>query len=270
MTASGARPEGEPPSFVTSPLLTAHGLPHLFTTRHFPGVARPTQPRPPFGPDAGRLLASRGLGGEPAFARQVHGAHVIEVEQGGLAGRGDALATSRPGLPLCISTADCLPIVLYDPRAGRLASVHAGWRGTVQSVATAAVRLLVKAGSAAADLVAAIGPSIGPCCYEVDAVVLERLEPAFPGAWKAWVTPKGPDKWMLDLWQANLDQLASVGVRRERVDLLGLCTGCRPDLLFSYRRERGAGRLVAVAALPDPRPAGGPPADEPDAPGPPC
>jgi hypothetical protein len=250
VTASGLRREEDRPFFLTSPLLTAHGLPHLFTTRHFPGVSRPTESRPPFGVESRGLLTSRGLGGEPAFARQVHGADVIDVQRGGFAGHGDALATSRPGLPLCVSTADCLPIVLYDPRAGRLAGVHAGWRGTVPSVAAAAVRRLVEAGSAAVDLVAAIGPSIGPCCYEVDAPVLERLEPAFPGAWEGWVTPKGPGKWMLDLWRANLDQMTAAGVRPERVDLLGLCTGCRPDLLFSYRRERGAGRLVAVAALP--------------------
>lgn len=128
--------------------------------------------------------------------------------------------------------------------------MHAGWRGTVQSVARAAVSALVQAGSAPGDLVVAIGPSIGPCCYEVDAPVLERLEAAFPGGWEPWVTPKGPGKWMLDLWRANMDQLGAAGIRSERIDLLGLCTGCRPDLLFSYRRERGAGRLVTVAALP--------------------
>jgi len=128
--------------------------------------------------------------------------------------------------------------------------VHAGWRGTVQSVGRAAVLALTRAGSASGDLVVAIGPSIGPCCYEVDAPVIERLEAAFPGDWQTWVTPKGPGKWMLDLWRANVDQLTAAGVPAERVDLLGLCTGCRPDLLFSYRRERGAGRLVTVAALP--------------------
>ncbi|MGH7398870.1 MAG: peptidoglycan editing factor PgeF, partial [Candidatus Rokuibacteriota bacterium] len=164
---------------------------------------------------------------------------------------GDALSTTRPGLPLVISTADCLPIVLYDARAGRLAAVHAGWRGTVQSVARAAVAELLAAGSAPADLVVAIGPSIGPCCYEVDAPVIERLAAAFPGGWQTWVTPKGPGKWMLDLWQANRDQLTAAGVAAARVDSLGLCTGCRPDLLFSFRRERGAGRLVTVAALPE-------------------
>jgi len=242
--------------FVTSRLLDEHGLPHLFTTRHFPGITRATEPRPPFEPAAEPLLVARGLAGEPAYARQVHGAEVIHAERGGLAGRADALATGRPGLPLCISTADCLPILLYDARAGRLAAVHAGWRGTVQSVSRAAVLALRAAGSAPEDLVAAIGPSIGPCCYEVDSPVIERLAAVFPGgAWEPWVAPKGPGKWMLDLWRANRDQLASAGVPAERIDLLGLCTGCRPDLLFSYRRERGAGRLVTVAALP---PGGGP------------
>jgi hypothetical protein len=227
---------GDAASFLTSRLLEEHGLPHLFTTRHFPGVVRPTEPRPPFGPEAAPLLAARGLHPDAAFARQVHGAAVLRVEGGGFAGRGDALATTRPGLPLAISTADCLPIVLYDARGGRLAAVHAGWRGTAQAIARAAV----------ADLAAA-----GPCCYEVDAPVIERFGAAFPGAHEAWFTPKGPGRWMLDLWHANLDQLTAGGVRPERVDLLGLCTGCRPDLLFSYRRERGAGRLVTVAALPE-------------------
>jgi len=239
------------PLFVTSPLLEAAGLPHLFTTRHFPGVARPTESRPPLGADATPLLAPRGLAGLPvAYARQVHGADVVRVEKGGFAGAGDALATGRPGLPLAVSTADCLPITLYDPRARRLATVHAGWRGTVARATDAAVATLLQAGSAAADLLVAIGPSIGPCCYEVDGPVIERLEAAFPGAWDPWITAKGPGKWMLDLWQANLDQLTSAGVRADHIDNLRLCTGCRPEMLFSYRRERGAGRLVTVAALP--------------------
>lgn len=250
MTSRAPREPADLPLFVTSRLLEQHGLPHLFTTRHFPGVARPTESRSPIGPEARPLLAAHGLAGEPAFARQVHGADLIRVERGGFAGHADALSTGRAGVPLCISTADCLPIVVYDPRASRLAAVHAGWRGTAQSVTRAAVSALVAAGSAPGDLVVAIGPSIGPCCYEVDAPVLQRLEAAFPGAWEPWVAPKGPGKWMLDLWRANRDQLAAAGVSPERIDLLGLCTGCRPDLLFSYRRERGAGRLVAVAALP--------------------
>jgi YfiH family protein len=250
VTSRSPRTHDDPARFVTSTLLEEHGLPHLFTTRNFPGVARPTEPRPPFGPAAQPLLAAHGLDGEPAYARQVHGATVIRADRGGLAGHADALTTARPGLPLCVSTADCLPVLLYDAHAGRLAAVHAGWRGTVQSVTHAAVEALIEAGSAAADLVVAIGPSIGPCCYEVDAPVIARLEAAFPGGWEAWATPKGPGKWMLDLWGANLDQLTAAGVRPERIDVLRLCTGCRPDRHFSYRRGRGAGRLVTVAALP--------------------
>ena len=239
---------------MTSPLLEAHGLPHLFTTRHFPGTTLPTEPRRPFGPEAQPLLAEHGLQAEPAYLRQVHGPAVIEVDRGGLAGQADALATGHPGLPLCISTADCLPVVLFDARHHRLAAVHAGWRGTVQAVSPAAVATLARAGSAPEDLVVAIGPSIGPCCYEVDAPVIEHFRAAFPTAWEAWFTPKGPGKWMLDLWRANVEQLREAGVPAERIEILGLCTGCRPDLLFSYRRERGAGRLVAVAALPGPPP----------------
>ncbi|HKW94269.1 MAG TPA: laccase domain-containing protein, partial [Methylomirabilota bacterium] len=119
-----------------------------------------------------------------------------------------------------------------------------------RAVTRAAIAALIDAGSAADDLLAAVGPSIGPCCYEVDEPVTEQLEAAFPGRWEAWVTPKGPGKWMLDLWRANQDQMTAAGVRADRIDNLRLCTGCRPDLLFSYRRERGAGRLVTVAALP--------------------
>jgi YfiH family protein len=251
VTATDPRPHGAPPRFVTSTLLEAAGLPHLFTTRHFPGVARPTESRPPLGAHAAEVLGARGLAVEPvAYARQVHGADVIRAEKGGFAGAADALATDRAGLPLAISTADCLPIVLYDPRGRRLAAVHAGWRGTVARVTRAAVGALVEAGSTAADLIVAVGPSIGPCCYEVDVPVVERLEAAFPGGWGSWVTPRGAGRWMLDLWRANLDQLSGAGVRPDRIDNLRLCTGCRPDLLFSYRRERGAGRLVTVAALP--------------------
>jgi copper oxidase (laccase) domain-containing protein len=108
---------------------------------------------------------------------------------------------------------------------------------------------LVSAGGRAATFAGAIGPSIGPCCYEVDGPVIEQLAAAFPGQWPAWVTATGPGKWMLDLWQANEDQLRMSGLDPARIDNPRLCTACRGDLFFSYRRQRGQGRLVAVAAL---------------------
>ena len=238
------QPRGQP-LYLTSPRLTEAGLPHLFTTRHFPGVTSPRDPGPPFDADAIRLLAELDLHpGPPAFLRQVHGADVLAAERAGLVGRADVVVTDRPGLPLAIFTADCVPLVLYDPAGRRLALAHAGWRGTAAAAARAA------AGGAPETFVGAIGPSIGPCCYEVDEPVIERLDAGFPGDWRGWVTAAGPGKWMLDLWRANVEQLRMDGLDPARIDNLGLCTSCRADLFFSYRRGRGQGRLVALAALP--------------------
>jgi hypothetical protein len=191
------------------------------------------------------------MGKEPvAFLRQVHGAKVLTAERGGLVGQADVLVTGRVGLPLAIFTADCVPIVIYDPDGGRLAMAHAGWRGTVDGAARAAASALIRAGALPGRLVAAIGPSIGPCCYEVDAPVIDRLSAAFPAESPRWVTATKPGKWMLDLWKANEDQLRAHALLGERIDNPRFCTACRADLFFSYRKG-GLGRLVAVAAVPD-------------------
>ena len=260
--AALARFHGAPPRYLTSALLERERLPHLFSTRHFPGDRAPANPAAPFATEpAATLAAEAGLDGrEAAFLKQVHGAEVIRARQGGRAGTGDVLTTDQPGLPLTIFTADCLPVVVYDPRELRLAVAHAGWRGTVQSVARSAVLALVEAGSRADRLVAAIGPSIGPCCYEVDRPVIDRLAASFPERWEAWVTAKGTDaggseRWMLDLWAANEDQLAAADVDRSMIDNPRLCTACNLDRFYSYRREGSTrlgrlGRLVALAALP--------------------
>ncbi len=251
MSTPARQAREDPPRYLTSPLLTRAGLPHLFTTRLFPGVTSPRDPGSPFDAGAMAVLAPLGLAAEPAaFARQVHGAEVIAANRSGLAGRADVLTASRPGLPLAIFTADCLPIVLYDALNRRLAMAHAGWRGTVQSAARVAADALAAQGGVPETFVGAIGPSIGPCCYEVDGPVIERLEAEFHDGWQVWVTKAGPGKWMLDLWRANEDQLGMAGLDRAKIDNLRLCTACRGDLFFSYRRERGQGRLVAVAAVP--------------------
>lgn len=247
----------EPPRYLTSALLDLEKLPHLFTTRHFPGVTPASDRTSLFGAEAAALLARRGLdGGGPAYARQVHGALVVRAAGSGLAGTADALVSERPGLALAVFTADCLPIVIYDPVGRRLAVAHAGWRGTVKSVAVAAVRALVEAGGRPETFVAAVGPSIGPCCYEVDRPVIDRLAEALPTAWEAWVTPRsreaaGQERWMLDLWKANEAQLHSAGLHPSRIDNPRLCTSCRLDLFYSYRRGARGGRLVTMAAVPD-------------------
>jgi YfiH family protein len=250
--ASVPRFHGDPPLFLASTLLTEAGLPHLFSTRHLPGVRPFRDPAGPFEPSALALFTHHGIGPAPvAFLRQIHGAEAIETDRGGLVGEADVVTTTRPALPLAIFSADCLPIIVYDPVDRRLAMAHAGWRGTVAGAARVAADRLIDAGGKPGAFWAAIGPSIGPCCYEVDEPVIDRLTAAFPRTWRDWVTPRGPGKWMLDLWRANEDQLRASGLDSGRIDNVRLCTACRRDLFHSYRRERGRGRLVAVAAIPD-------------------
>jgi hypothetical protein len=211
-------------------------------------MSSPSSPAHPLAEQAADRLE---IDGRPpvAFARQVHGAAVALAARGGLVGVADAILTERPGLPLAIFTADCVPIVVYDPDARRLVAIHAGWRGTAAGVAGAAVAALVEAGAEPERCVAAMGPSIGPCCYEVDRPVVDRLSAGFPAAFESWLSAAAPERWMLDLWQANHDQLVAAGLRPERVESPPHCTSCRLDLFFSYRRG-GRGRLVTVAAVP--------------------
>jgi YfiH family protein len=244
-----AVPHGAPPLYLTFPALAALGLPHAATTRHFPGLAD-RGGGGPFAPEAARALAPAGLDlGRAAWARQVHGAVVAAIAAPGLARDADALLTTAPGLPLAIFTADCLALILHDPAARTLAVVHAGWRGTVRGIAQAAVAASCAAGARPERLAVAIGPSIGPCCYEVDEPVTAELARAYPGAWHDWVTPARPGHVMLDLWRANADLLARAGVPAGAIANPRLCTACDPAAFYSYRKGHH-GRLMTVAALP--------------------
>lgn len=248
---------GEPPAWFTFPALAALGVPHATTTRHCPGVASfaepisPADPRAPFREDAVRTLAATGLDlSRVAYARQVHGAEAARAPAGGgFAGSVDILTTVERAVPLAVFTADCLAVVLYDPGVPALAAAHVGWRGMVRGAAQAAVAALAALGAPAARLHAAISPSIGPCCYEVDAPVMRELEGAYPGAWRGWVVPARPGRVRLDLWRAAEALLEAGGVDPARIENPRLCTACRPDLFFSYRKGH-RGRLVTLAALP--------------------
>ena len=241
---------GAPPTYFTFPALDALGLRHLTTTRHFPGVTSPSEPTAPFASAATGALAAAGLAAtRVAYGRQVHGAAVARVgAHGGFSGAVDVLVTAEPDVPLAIFTADCLALILYDPAARALSVAHVGWRGTVRGAGQAAVAALRELGSRPAHVIAAISPSIGPCCYEIDRPVWEAFVSAHPVLWGAWFTPVGPDRWMLDLWRANEDLLVEAGVPRDRIANPRLCTACHRDLLYSYRKGH-RGRLVTVAAL---------------------
>jgi polyphenol oxidase len=248
---------GEPCEYFTFSSLTALRLPHATTTKHCPGIssfAEPIVPEAPKAPFRGEAAAALGAAGldlsRVGYARQVHGAEVARVPAGGgFAGLVDVLVTAESRVPLAIFTADCLAIVLYDPSARALAVAHVGWRGTVKGATQQAVRAIGEVGGRAGALRAAIAPSIGPCCYEVDEVVTAEFARAFGDRWRAWVTPSRGGRVMLDLWAANEALLVEAGVTRESIDNPRLCTACHPELLYSYRRGN-RGRLVTLASLP--------------------
>jgi YfiH family protein len=149
----------------------------------------------------------------------------------------DAIVTCEEGFFVGVYTADCLPILLVDPQEKAVAAVHAGWRGSLLRVAAkAAQEMISKMGCRPDDLLAALGPSIGPCCYEVGGQVLEPLQELYPhGAGVARLKQDG--KGMLDLVELNRRQLLEIGLRDENLYAVGLCTYCHADLFSSYRRE---------------------------------
>lgn len=183
--------------------------------------------------------------GDVFFLRQVHGCAVASapwVEPPDA----DASLTSRPGALLAIETADCLPILIVDSARRRVAAAHAGWRGTVARVAQAAVRSLVAAGSEPRQLVAALGPSIGPCCYEVG----PEVEEAFGEPGRRFFVAGEKERKHLDVAAANRQQLQEAGLLEENIERIDFCTRCREDLFFSYRRDgANAGRMISVVGF---------------------
>jgi YfiH family protein len=188
-----------------------------------------------------RRVASALAPSGPLFLmKQIHGASVQHAPWRGLA-EGDAATADRPGLVLGIETADCLPVLLVDPRRRAVAAAHAGWRGTAAGVVRAAVAAMVAAGSRPEDLVAATGPGIGPCCYEVG----EELRAAFGEDGAEFFRPGPRGRPHLDVRAANERQLREAGVRAERIHRVADCTRCRADLYHSFRRDgKGAGRMI--------------------------
>jgi YfiH family protein len=185
--------------------------------------------------------------------------------------RGDATITDQPNLLLAVQTADCVPILLVDPKKRAVAAIHAGWRGTLARIAAKTIgKMQMHFGTNPPDLLAAIGPSIGPCCYEVGTEVATQFLSQFADApdyfdefrtgdepnpiqWLNMMPPghqPPPKGVLLDLPKANRSQLLAAGLRPRNIHTIDLCTACRPDLLFSYRKEGSAsGRLMSVIAL---------------------
>jgi YfiH family protein len=157
----------------------------------------------------------------------------------------DAIVTNRTGLAICIKTADCVPIFIVDKVKKVIAVVHAGWRSSALRICDKVIRLLQeKYSSSPQDILAAIGPSIGKCCYEVDSIVADSFRRQknnelflFPAA--------GANKWMLDLAEANRQQILDCGVPEKNIEMSGFCTMCNQDIFFSHRWSGGTtGRQI--------------------------
>jgi YfiH family protein len=177
--------------------------------------------------------------------RQIHSNQVLEADHAGCLGQGDALISNRPGVTLAVRTADCLPILLADPRNRAVAAVHAGWRGTVARIVPQTVQAMVERfGTRPDDLLVAIGPGIGPCCFEVGPDVATQFAPFFPERNDLGEFTR------IDLAETNRRQLRRNDGTLGQVATADLCSFCRSDLFLSYRRDREkAGRMISVIGI---------------------
>lgn len=208
-----------------------------------------------------RLSAFTGVAAEAlCLGGQVHGTRVAVVEEpGGRFEKTDALVTALPDVPLMILTADCAAVALYDPVRAAVGIAHAGWRGTLADIAAVIIGVMRgRFGTAPPELLAAVGPSIGPCCYQVGPEVTDAFYAAHPDIAPDILSPPdfasagsfegvNDDRSMLDLWTANRLMLERAGVPPQHIEVSGSCTACNTDRFFSHRAEKGrTGRFAAV------------------------
>lgn len=174
--------------------------------------------------------------------KQVHGTDALVVdrpltEEDRFEGGWDALVTDQPGVTVAVRTADCVPVLVYDRRRRAVAAIHAGWRGAVAGIVPRTIELMVSRFKAVeTDLRVSIGPSAGPCCYEVDEAVLIPLRTGLSD-WHALLRDDRGTKARLDLKALVRRQVAQLGIRPEHITGVNLCTICHGDLFYSYRRE---------------------------------
>ncbi len=199
------------------------------------------------------------LGVEPhciVTCRQVHGDRVIILDSVPESPpEADAIITAAEEIYPAVKVADCLPILLVDPVRRMAAAVHAGWRGTVMRITTKVIQTMrSRFGCRPSDLVVGLGPAIGPCCYAVDGTVLQPFRESFPEAERFISTRRSNgtrlEQSYLDLRGSNRFELTREGVSEKNIHSIELCTSCRPDLLFSHRRDGAAsGRHIALTGF---------------------
>lgn len=224
----------------------AISAPHLFSTSDLElrkaggqSAAGWDQLAVTLGVRAGSVLRPRQVHGDAVTAVSEIPADAKEV----CAAAADIIIASNPDVAVAVQAADCVPLLFEDRRSGAVAAAHAGWRGTAAGVVRKAIEAMHKHfRSDRGDLTVAIGPSIGPCCYEVG----EELLAAFGPNGRRWFY-RLSGRLMLNLWSATVDQLVEAGVNRKTIHVAELCTAMRPDVFPSYRRDgERAGRFAAA------------------------
>lgn len=252
----------EPRSMTADGLVTAG-----FTTRH-EGVSRPPYNSlnlgantldSPHNVKGNKSLLARACGTrieKLVTVEQVHGTDLLVIDSKNqdlnhfLKLECDGIVTNQQGILIGIGVADCAPILLYAPVKRVVAALHAGWKGSAGNIVQKGVEALCNCfGTEPGGILAAIGPSIGPCCYEVDTPVREAFEKNGI-EWESCTTPKGDGKWGLDLKEANRLQLMAAGVPEKQIETAADCVCCNPELFFSYRRDQGeTGRHLGFIML---------------------
>lgn len=217
------------------------------------------------GDDQGAVVRNRTLLAEAVgistqgltMARQVHGARVDVVSResrgrGAIDSRGeideaDAMVTDVEDICLVVLLADCVPVIFYDTRKNVIGIAHAGWKGTVQRISEKTVTALEdRFGSAPHDIIVGIGPSAGPCCYEVGPEVASEVERVFGNRAGCLRNDDAGDKHYLDLWRANMAQLVQSGIPEENIEVAKICTCHHNDVFYSFRADKGkTGRFGA-------------------------
>jgi len=195
------------------------------------------------------------------MARQIHSGNVTIISEE-MKGKGcshpdeavnatDAMVTNVPDICLTILVADCVPMLFFDPAKRVIGIAHAGWKGTLQGIAQVTIRVMEKVfGCSPQDIVVGMGPSIGPCCYQVGPEVISQAEGTFHTT-KEYIVNKSEDgKGYFDLRKANLEQLLDAAIERKNIEMALKCTCHNPELFFSYRYQKGdTGRFGAGIAI---------------------
>jgi YfiH family protein len=248
----------------------AGGIRHCFSTRQG-GVSRGEFATLNLGPNRGDDLdcvrknyeiLCAAIGTDPenvVLSKQTHQDRIIEVTPA-MRGNGlyipnqftdaDGLITREKNVALVVFFADCVPVMLYDPKEKVIASIHSGWRGTILKIARKGVEKMVEDyGCRRENILACIGPSIGPCCYEVGQEVATAFLHVFPNE-KGTIVMSKEGKHHLDLWRANESLLLDGGIRPEHITVAQECTGCHTDRYFSHRRMGDKrGTMISVVEL---------------------